>query len=67
MNRPTDLDTLPHILGVDDIATAFGIGRNSAYDLMNNPNFPSFKVGRKWFVLRDSFIAWMSEKSDSVT
>ena len=66
MNRPTDLDKLPHILCVDDIASAFGVGRNTAYELMNKPNFPSKKIGRKWFVLRDSLIEWMSDKGNTV-
>ena len=59
--RPTDLNDFPCILTMDDIAAVFGISRCTAANLMNEHGFPSFKIGRRWYVFRDTLKEWMSK------
>lgn len=40
-------------------------GVNQLYGLFNRPDFPSVRHGRKLFVSRDAFRAWLEQRNDS--
>ena len=43
---------------VKDVAKFFQIGRNKAYDLMHEPGFPSFKLGKQMRVPKEQLLLW---------
>ena len=45
-------------LSTKDISLLLGIGTNSAYLLMRNPSFPSYRIGKKLYVARKDFLCW---------
>jgi len=46
---------------VDDLCKIIkGVGKNTIYELMRSKQFPSFKVGRKWYVERERFHKWIA-------
>ena len=45
-------------LECEDIMKITGVGKNNIRTLMNNPNFPTKKVGRRKVVSLTSFVVW---------
>ncbi|MBR3909036.1 MAG: helix-turn-helix domain-containing protein [Clostridia bacterium] len=56
-------DELPLMLNAQNLTEVLGISIASAYELMHEKDFPSFRVGSRMFVNREKFIAWVDEKS----
>ena len=50
-------------LNVEDLRLLLGIGKNSAYELMHRSDFPSFKIGKRYFIEESALILWSKEKS----
>lgn len=51
-------------LSVKQLANAFGIGLTKAYELVNQPDFPSFRIGRKILVPYDKAKEWQRHQID---
>ena len=56
-------DELPLFLNADTVAKALGIAISSAYELMQEKDFPTFKVGNRKLVEKEKFRQWIEEKS----
>lgn len=53
-------DELPMMLTVADVQKALGIGKNAAYELIYQKNFPVLKLGeRKIRVPKSAFVDWI--------
>lgn len=46
---------------VKDISLILGIGNNTAYSLMNNSKFPSYKIGNRFYIRKEDFNEWFSK------
>ena len=46
---------------VKDIQQIFRCGKNTAYELLNSPGFPSFKIGRKIYVFPEDLFQWVGK------
>ncbi len=47
------------MLDIKDLQNILKIGKNSAYNLMQTPGFPSMQVGRKWMISEEAFKEWL--------
>ena len=47
------------ILTVGDVAKILKVGRSSAYELVNQKDFPSIRIGRNIRVLEDELKVWL--------
>ena len=56
-------DELPLFLNADTEAKALGIAISSAYELMQEKDFPTFKVGSRKLVEKEKFRMWVDEHS----
>lgn len=56
-------DELPLFLNAEMVAKALGIAISSAYELMQEKDFPTFKVGNRKFVEKEKFRAWVEESA----
>jgi excisionase family DNA binding protein len=55
-----EFNDLPMILKVSDIQKVLGIGKNAAYELVYQKNFPVLKLGeRKIRIPKDRFVEWI--------
>ena len=59
----TELDQLPLTLNANHVATALGISRSQAYNLLHAKSFPTIRVGRRRLVPKTRFIRWMDEQT----
>jgi len=49
-------------LNVKEIAAALGIGMTKAYELVNQPGFPSFRIGRKILASAEDLRTWQHKQ-----
>jgi excisionase family DNA binding protein len=62
--QPYTNEGTPLVLTVDHVASYLSIGRNAAYELMNQKDFPVYKIGKLYKrVNRDEFFQWLHEQS----
>lgn len=55
---------LPKLLNSKEVQEYLHIGNDALYELLNDKNFPSFRVRNgEYKILEDDFLAWMREKS----
>ena len=51
-------------LGVKDIQGRTGLSRDRAYRLRQSKNFPSFMIGRQYFVTVDEYDKWLKNSAN---
>ena len=53
-------------LSVADVQHALGIGRNTAYDLVNRADFPAIRLngGKKILIPREAFLRWLDTQTE---
>ena len=56
-------DELPLFLNADTVAKLLGISISSSYALMQEKDFPTFKVGSRKLVEKEKFRKWVDEHS----
>lgn len=60
-----EFEALPMMLKVQDIQKVLDIGRNAAYELIYQKNFPVVRLGeRKIRIPKDKFIEWINSNTE---
>lgn len=49
------------LLSAKGIMEASGLSKNTVYDLMRSPGFPSVQIGRRVFVPESAFNDWLAK------
>ena len=62
-NQYTDYEALPLVLEVKDIQNILGISRTTAYALVKQPDFPTFRSGSRIKISKKALFDWMAGKS----
>ena len=57
-------DELPMFINADLLAELFGVSRASAYELMREKNFPSFRIGKRIVVSKENLRTWIESRSE---
>ena len=52
----------PHSLTVADVGEIMGVGRKTAYQIVNRGDFPKAKVGNRFIIPRDAFFNWFNNE-----
>lgn len=50
------------VLKLKDLMLFLGIGRDKAYGLVSRDDFPSTKIGREYFVVKESLVDWLKDQ-----
>jgi excisionase family DNA binding protein len=58
-----DLDELPAILAVEEVAAVLRVSRALAYQLVRQPGFPLVEVGRRMLVPKAALVQWVEQRS----
>ena len=56
-------DDLPAVLNANQLATALGISRAGAYQLLNTGAFPTLRIGKRLRVPKDKLIDWIEQNT----
>ena len=59
-------DDLPLFLNARMVAQVLGVSISTAYELLNNPGFPTQRVGSRMVVPKEKFIQWAEGQSGGV-
>lgn len=60
-----EFEQLPMMLTVSDVQKVLNIGRNSAYELIYQKNFPILRLGeRKIRIPKDKFLEWIKANTE---
>jgi len=59
-------DNLPTVLNATQLATALGISRAGAYQLLNTESFPTLRIGKRLLVPKDKLIDWIEQNTGGV-
>lgn len=51
------------IIDVKTVANTLGVSTRTAYMLVRRADFPSFRVGNKWLISRNGFLAWIEREA----
>ena len=57
-------DELPMFINANLLAELFGVSRASAYELMREKNFPSFRIGKRILVSKENLRTWIESRSE---
>ena len=56
-------DDLPLFLNAKMVAQVLGVSISTAYELLNDPAFPTLRVGSRMVVPKEKFIQWAEGQS----
>ena len=59
-------DELPLFLTEELVAKVLGVSISTAYELLNDPGFPTLRVGSRMVVPKEKFIQWAEGQSGGV-
>ena len=60
--KKRNLDNLPAMLTISQVALALNISRTSAYELAHCKNFPAMLIGSRIVVPKDRLVSWIDDK-----
>ncbi len=61
------LEQYESVLTVADLQEILGIGRNTAYALLNSGAIPAIRIGKKWRVPKDAVLHYLGQWNGSKT
>lgn len=62
----TSYDELPLLLNVKQLADLLGVSDSSAYELIQEDDFPSVRIGNRIVIPKDELHKWISTKTKGV-
>ncbi|HCA28101.1 MAG TPA: DNA-binding protein [Ruminococcaceae bacterium] len=55
-------DDLPMMLSVPEVASALGISRAGAYDLVRSDGFPVIRIGKRVVIPKENLVEWIKKQ-----
>lgn len=55
-------DDLPLMLSVPEVASALGISRAGAYDLVRSDGFPVIRIGKRVVIPKENLVEWIKKQ-----
>ena len=63
MNRQP-FETMPDVMGAKQIAEALQISKAGAYNLLNDPDFPTLRIGGRKLVMKADLMDWLKGQTN---
>lgn len=57
-------DELPLFLNAELIGKVLGVSSTTAYELMNNEDFPSLRIGSRLIIAKEKFVEWVNSQTE---
>ena len=58
-------ETMPDVMDVKQIGQVLHLSRAGAYNLMNNPSFPTLLIGGRKLVMKQDLIIWLRSRTQA--
>lgn len=62
MTKPKTKEDFPMVLTVNEVMEILRIGKRIAYEVMDQKDFPTIKIGKLKRVQRDAFFDWLKKE-----
>ena len=59
-------ENMPDVMDAKRIAEALQLSKAGAYNLLNNPEFPTLHIGGRKLVLKQDLIEWLKSQTTTV-
>ena len=53
-------EQLPPVMSVKEVARFLGVNIKTVYESVNKGELPAKKLGRRWIIMRDIMLEWLS-------
>ena len=60
-------ENMPDVMDAKQIAQALHLSKAGAYNLLNDPEFPTLQIGGRKLVMKQDLIAWLKSKTNAKT
>lgn len=57
-------ENMPDVMDAKQIAQALHLSKAGAYNLLNDPDFPTLQIGGRKLVMKQDLIAWLKGKTE---
>ena len=57
-------ENLPDVLDVSQLAEVLHLSRSGAYNLLNQPDFPTLRIGGRKLVMKQDLIEWLRQHTN---
>lgn len=58
-----NINKLPKLITSRQLKQYLGCGELKLYELLGRRDFPSIRIGKKYYILFDKFIEWLEKES----
>ena len=59
----TNYDELPLLLNTTQLADLLGVSHSSVYELIQEPSFPSLRIGKRIVIPKEELRQWISNNT----
>ena len=59
----TNYDELPLLLNTTQLADLLGVSHSSVYELIQEPGFPSLRIGKRIVISKEELRQWISDNT----
>ena len=63
--RREPFENMPDVMDAKQIAQALHLSKAGAYNLLNDPDFPTLQIGGRKLVMKQDLIAWLKSKTNA--
>jgi len=57
-------ETMPDVMDAKQLAAALQISKAGAYNLLNDPEFPTLRIGGRKMVMKNELIIWLKDHTN---
>ena len=58
------LETMPDVMDAKQLAEALQISKAGAYNLLNDPEFPTLRIGGRKLVMKHELVEWLKSRTN---
>lgn len=56
-------ETMPDVMDAKQLAEALQISKAGAYNLLNDPDFPTLRIGGRKLVMKKELLEWLKSRT----
>ena len=56
--------TMPDVMDAKQLAQALQISKAGAYNLLNDPDFPTLRIGGRKLVMKNELVEWLKSRTN---
>ena len=57
-------ETMPEVMDAKQLSKALQISKAGAYNLLNDPDFPTLRIGGRKLVMKHELVEWLKSRTN---